>query len=129
MSRLKRLKCNLPVYLDVDDTLIMWAPSQEDLDRYGIDFEHTYDNGTTAKGRLLPHRVHIRQLKRHSERGHTIIVWSAGGEEWAYAAVKALGLEDFVDYTMEKPRWAYDDKKANDFIETKFWSDDDGSKI
>ena len=125
----KRLRSNLPVYLDVDDTLIMWAPSQEDLDRYGIDFDHTYGDGTRRTGRLLPHRVHIRQLKRHAERGHTIFVWSAGGEEWAWAAVKALGLEEYVDFTMEKPRWAYDDKKANDFIETKFFEDTEDSKI
>lgn len=125
---IRRIKCNLPTYFDIDDTLIMWSPKQEDLDRYGVDFEHTYDDGVIRKGRILPHRVHIRQLIKHAMRGHTIILWSAGGEEWSYAAAKALGLDKYgTIYTMEKPRWAYDDKRPNEFFETKFHEDTEDS--
>lgn len=125
-----RIKCNLPTYFDIDDTLIIWAPKKEDLERYGLDYSFTFADGVTRTGRLLPHRVHLRQLIRHAQRGHTIILWSAGGEEWAYAVAKLLELDKYgVIYTIEKPRWAYDDKKANDFIETKFHPDDDGSPI
>ena len=124
-----RIKCNQPVYLDIDDTLVMWNPSKDQLDRYGVDFTHTYDDGTIRTGRILPHRVHIRQLIRHAMRGHTIILWSAGGEEWCYAVAKALGLEQYVSCTIEKPMWAYDDKKPNEFFETRFYPDDENSKI
>lgn len=127
---MKRIKCNKPTYLDIDDTLILWAPTQEQLDKYGIDFEHTYDDGTKVKGRLVPHRVHLRQLKRHQERGHTIILWSAGGEQWAYAAACILGIDGLDNvYSIEKPVWAYDDKQPQEFMSTKYWVDEDGSVI
>lgn len=126
---MQRLKSNQPTYYDVDDTLIMWSPSKEDLDRYGIDFDHTYEDGVRRTGKILPHRVHIRQLIRHAMRGHTIIVWSAGGEPWAAAAVKALGLEQYVDYTIQKPIWAYDDKQPGEFFQTKFYKDDEDGPL
>ena len=120
---MKELPCNQPTYFDVDDTLIMWNPTQEQLDSYGVDFNFFYRNGTNASGRILPHRKHIDQLKKHAMRGHTIIVWSAGGSEWAYAACVALGLEDYVHLALEKPCWAYDDKKPQEFFETKWMED------
>ena len=120
---MQRLNCNKPTYFDVDDTLVMWSPSKEKLDEYGIDFEHTFEDGVNRKFRMLPHREHIRQLIKHANRGHTIIVWSAGGEPWAAAAVKALGIEEYVSYTLEKPTWAYDDKEPNEFFKTKFHED------
>ncbi len=126
---MQRLKSNQPTYFDVDDTLIMWSPTPEQLEAYGVEFDHTYEDGTRRIGKILPHRVHIRQLIKHAMRGHTIIVWSAGGEPWAYAAVKALGIEQYVDYTIQKPIWAYDDKKPNEFFDTKFYKDEEGGDL
>lgn len=120
---MERLKSNQPTYFDVDDTLVKWNPSKEELDERGVLFEWTYSDGKHVVGRILPHLLHIEQLKRHSIRGHTIYVWSAGGEEWANAICKALGIEDYVDYTTGKPIWCYDDKKADEFITTKWMED------
>lgn len=120
---MQRLKCNKSTYIDIDDTLIIWNPPKDQLDKHGMDFDHTYDNGDRRTGKILPHKVHIQQLKEHAMRGHTVILWSAGGEEWAYAAAKSLGLEDYVSYTIEKPIFAYDDKKPNEFFETKYMED------
>src|ERR1035437_6128286 len=92
---MRRIRCNKPVYFDVDDTLLYWAPTQQQIEEDGIDFVHTYEDGMIVEGRVVPHKVHLRQLKRHHERGHTIIIWSAGGEEWAYAPACILGLKHY----------------------------------
>lgn len=106
------IDCNQPTYWDVDDTLIMWNPTPEQLDRYGIE----YTDAAGFKKRFMPHLPHIEQLKKHSDRGHTIIVWSAGGSKWAELAVKILGLEAYVSVTIAKPLWYYDDKQPEDFL-------------
>jgi hypothetical protein len=118
------------VFCDVDDTLIMWNPSKEELEKNGIsitcpagysiiDGELTPSGSWTA--RVLPHLAHVEQLKRHKARGHTVIVWSAGGWDWAKVAVKALGLEPYVDLVISKPTWIYDDKKAAEFMPSSQW--------
>lgn len=127
---MQRIKCNKPTYFDIDDTLILWAPTQEQLDKEGFDFKHCYDDGSCVSGRLVPHKVHLRQLHRHALRGHTIILWSAGGEPWCYAVACALGLDKYGNlYTIEKPTWAYDDKRPEQFFQTKYHPDTEDSPI
>lgn len=90
----------------------------------GRSFNYDYGDGRgMISGVIVPHETHISQLRKHAMRGHTIFVWSAGGELWAEAIVKALGLESYVSYCMAKPIWAYDDKQANDFIKTQYMED------
>lgn len=124
------LPCNQTVFCDVDDTLVMWSATQEQLDAHGvsitcpgsyaiIDGELVQSPSWTEK--LLPHFAHIEQLKKHKARGHTIIVWSAGGWDWAKVAVQALGLEQYVDLVISKPTWSYDDKNPEDFIPKSQW--------
>ena len=118
-----RIRGNKSTWVDIDDTLIYWSPTQEQIEKYGIPFSYTYDDGSFRTGTIVPHRAHIEQLRKHAMRGHTIILWSAGGEQWAYAAALALGLHDIVSYTSEKPEWAYDDKKPQEFFDTKWMED------
>ena len=113
------LKSDNSVFWDVDDTLVLWSPTVEDREKYGIDIicpgskilkdDGTIDVGPSWTERLVPHFVHIEQLKKHKARGHTVVVWSAGGFDWAEVAVRALGLENYVDLVISKPDWAYDD--------------------
>lgn len=124
-------------YFDVDDTLVMWNPTKEELDERGICITcpGSYvivDKETNEVSlsdpwteRLLPHRKHIEAIKKHKARGHTIVVWSAGGVDWAEAAVKALGLEQFVDLVVCKPSWAYDDVTAAEIITKIQWLKDE----
>jgi len=96
-------------YFDVDDTLVMWNqapdhPEAIDMDCFGF------------RERLVPHKGHIQSLKEHKFRGHTIVVWSAGGAEWAEAIVKCLGLEEYVDVIIGKPDWFYDDLRSDQFM-------------
>ena len=122
------------VFCDVDDTLLMWNPSKEDLEARGISVHCpgslcTDEDGVISKTegfteRLLPHRKHVEQLIKHKMRGHTIVVWSAGGVDWAEAAVKALFLTNIVDVVMSKPAWAYDDLQPNEFIKVQWLKDE-----
>lgn len=106
------LNCNQPTFWDVDDTLILWNPTEEQQAQYGI--KYTDAAGFTKV--FVPHIPHVEQLKKHSDRGHTIIVWSAGGSKWAELAVEILGLRPYVHLTIGKPIWYYDDKQAEEFM-------------
>jgi len=100
----KYIDCHQPTYFNVDDTLVMWNVP---LTKGAINV-----NGS----QVMPNQGNIDALKRHSMRGHTIIVWSAGGSQWAKAVVDALGLQDHVNAIMEKPMWYYDDKQSSHFM-------------
>ena len=89
---------------DVDDTLLMWNVPEGYL---GPTVETSLD-GFTDIG--IPNIPAIKHLKKMKARGFSIIVWSAGGSEWAEAAVKALKLERYVDVIMPKIDFHLDDK-------------------
>ncbi len=107
---MQTLKMTMPTFFDVDDTLILWAPTRAQQEKY----RNVICPETTMV--YTPYTPNVDQLIEHKRRGHTIVVWSAGGVEWARRAVKMLGLENCVDYVMDKPRWYYDDKHAGDFM-------------
>lgn len=122
------------VWIDVDDTLVIWAPHNAELEKRGIEIVvpgglileegNRLVPGADYTVKILPHRFHVEQVKRHKLRGHTVIVWSAGGSAWAATAVKALGLEPYVDLVISKPAWIYDDKKPEEFMPAPYWFED-----
>ena len=85
------------IFIDVDETLVAW--------------HCTY---------FKPMQNNIDSLIRHAERGHYVVVWSAGGHEWAARVVKELGLADYVDLVMTKPRWYLDDMPADSWM-ARYW--------
>lgn len=109
-SKYQHIKCNQPTFFDVDDTLLLWGygtkPGEGKV-RIECEGDVMY---------LTPHKKHIEQIKAHAARGHTVFVWSKGGDVWANAVVKSLGLEPYVSYALEKPQWYYDDCEAQDFM-------------
>jgi len=98
------------VFFDVDDTLVMWNQSPDHPKAIELPLLDGH------KEILVPHEHHIKQMKDHKARGHYVVVWSAGGWEWANAVVVALGLEQYVDEVMDKPHWYYDDVKVNEWM-------------
>jgi len=107
---------------DVDDTLVIWNIPLN----YTGELVKIPTNGFTEE--CIPNRFAIEYLKKMKRRHYSIVVWSAGGSDWAEAVVKALGLEDYVDVVMPKiddhlddvkdprdkiGRWAYIDPKGN----------------
>lgn len=118
------------VFCDVDDTLVLWSPTQEQSDSSGIWIEcpgsYALIDGELVtspswKQKLVPHSKHVEQLKQHKARGHTVVVWSAGGWEWARAVVEALGLQQYVDLVISKPTWCYDDLPPNEYMPKSIW--------
>lgn len=99
-------------YFDVDDTLIEWKLCDEhDPDAVKIDNGHVF-----YKRRI---QDHIDELKNQKMTGNIVVVWSAGGAEWAATVIKALDLEDYVDVCLTKPDFYYDDKDVDDWFPTK----------
>ena len=146
---MKVLPCNQPTFFDCDETLIMWNRHAHDdpdaieiacpvsrtkrglleLTEDGILKPETPPSEIIVVGswteRVKPHKKHVEQLKLHSMRGHTIIVWSAGGWEWAEAVVRALKLEQYVNLVIEKPMWVYDDLPSTEFMPKSIWMKDE----
>lgn len=116
MKRLLRLLRNLlgiPTYYkvkdggvyatDVDDTLIMWRIPEG----YTGPLVETNLDGFKDKG--IPNIHAINHLKKMKARGYAVIVWSAGGSEWADAVVRALELKSWVDVVSPKIDFHLDD--------------------
>jgi predicted phosphatase len=99
------------VYLDVDDTLVMWGKIKR-----GQRALHVTDPYDGTQHTLRPHIGHIKVLKDRKARGATIHVWSASGWQWALAVVKALKLEGYVDYVQSKPTMYVDDLQAEEIL-------------
>lgn len=102
------------ICFDVDDTLIMWncVPFDEDSGAVQI-----FDVDQKFSAWVIPHQEHIDLLKRYKAKGKVVIVWSQSGFEWVECVVKALKLEEYVDFCMTKPEKYIDDLNANEWME------------
>lgn len=124
---------NRSVFFDVDDTIIMWNATDEQKFLHGVQFkcpgglicvDGELVHSPAWEELLVPHRLHIEQLKKHKMRGHTVVVWSAGGYDWAETVVRTLRLEKYVDLVICKPTWIYDDTQPQDFMPKPQWKED-----
>ena len=106
------LESELVVYFDVDETLISFDERYKNLPKKKIGPE-----GSRLDGYI--NEKLIAKIKEHRARNHAIVVWSAGGYQWALDVVTALKIEDHVDAVMAKPRWFYDDQPSNVFMDDK----------
>lgn len=112
----KPLKITEPIFFDVDDTLCLWRKL-----RPGEVYVEMTCPFYGTKESFVPHREHIEKLIEHKKNGETVVVWSQGGAEWAEAAVKALGLEEYVDLIMAKPAKYYDDLDSVYWMCNRTW--------
>jgi phosphoserine phosphatase len=83
---------------DVDETLVIWRG-----DTYSL-------NEAVAE-----------QLRRHHNRGHTVVVWSAGGAVWATQVVRQYNLEKYVHLIIAKPTWMWDDLPPSRIVAHENW--------
>jgi len=117
------LKLVKPAFFDVDSTIIEWRPSEDRKEEEGVECNWSIrslafdENGRlimkegTEEDVFIPIHSNVDQLKEHKRRGHSVVVWSAGGAEWAAQSVRMLGIEDYVDVAIDKPSFLYDDKE------------------
>lgn len=112
------IKNDMTAYVDVDQTLVLWGYTSEDPGAIQIQSP----DGLVSEY-VIPHLPHIEKVKHHKARGQLVVVWSAGGWEWAEAVVRKLGLENYVDLVIAKPQWAWDDLTPNEFIRERCYID------
>lgn len=118
---MKTIKATRLVTFDVDDTLVIWDWKSIVPDGNGL-VSITDPNNSVAV-LVYPHNRHIELMKQFKARGHTVIVWSQGGHEWAEAVCKALGIEGMVDYVMDKPNWYVDDLPSSAWMKDPVYLD------
>lgn len=103
---MKTINTDNALFVDVDETLILWGPP-EDPEDVELLIKDSYL--TKHHFKAIPHNRNIELLKRNKAQGRTIIVWSAGGMKHARNIVKVLKLTKFVDVVMGKPIIYLDD--------------------
>lgn len=108
---MKVINSEMNIYVDVDDTLVIWGKSMPN--ERVIAIKDPYDG---TEHLLKPHAGHIKVLKDRKARGAIIHVWSANGYKWAEAVVRALQLEQYVDYVQSKPILYIDDLEAHEIL-------------
>ncbi len=108
---MKTLKSESVIFVDVDQTLIIWGKIKKDKKSVAITSPYSGEQHL-----VMIHTAHVKILKDRKARGSTIIVWSANGHAWAEVVVKALKLEEYVDIAMSKPYAYMDDKKAKEIM-------------
>lgn len=115
---MKVIESSKIIYVDVDDTLVIWD-WQQYTDNTDDLFYLKADDGCTIA--VLPHKRHIEMIDQFKMRGHTIVVWSQGGWAWAKKVVEALGIESKVDVVMSKPDWYVDDLASSAFMKKNIY--------
>ena len=106
------------ICVDVDDTLIKWSKIKKS--DTCVAFTDPYD---CSQHYVAIHKPHIKILKDRKRRGATIVVWSQSGYKWAEAVVRALNLQNYVDFVASKPIAIIDDKPAADWLAERIYLD------
>ena len=101
------------VAFDCDDTLVMWEDKFSEPGPERIEIIDPNDNGRLF---LRPHKLHIRKLKMYYKTGWFVIIWSAGGADWARTVRDSLGLKEYAHLTMSKPSVVFDDLPVGEGI-------------
>lgn len=115
---MKILESETVVMVDVDDTLVMWAEGYRQPGEGKVRFVDPYDQAVQY---LTPHHKHIELIQKYKGRGFKIIVWSAGGYEWAKSVITTLGMQESVDMVMSKPIKYMDDLPAEEILGTRVY--------
>lgn len=119
---MKVVKNELVFPVDVDDTLIIYDGPNAVLKDGLVTCPYL---GTEVKFRK--HEPHIQLLKEKKIRGHFIIVWSAGGHDWAKAVIEALDISEYVDLVLTKPKAYLDDKTAEEWMTERIYLSPDSA--
>lgn len=127
MIILKNENC---IFFDCDSTLVMW-PGDKGFDEAKVkvlvetpDIAILQNSGISSVWELAPHKEHIDYLKKSKKfNKNTIVVWSAGGWDWALNVVKALELEEYVDAVMAKPVKYVDDLPCKEFMGERIYKE------
>lgn len=118
---MKVIRATRSVFFDVDDTLVIW--DWKAVNPSGVGLISIVNPDGACSELVLPHLRHIELMRRFKARGHTVVVWSQGGHEWAESVCKTLGIENLVDLVMDKPNWYVDDLHATAWMKAPIFLD------
>lgn len=111
-----KLKEKPTVYFDVDSTLVFTqAETPIDPTLFNMDNYITVNEGE-FKRVFTVHDKHVECIKDFKARGHNVVVWSAGGADWASLVIDNLGLQEYIDVIMPKPDWYFDDLEVSKWM-------------
>lgn len=119
-----KVECGPTAFFDCDDTLVMWdiPEGHQEADRVTIKCRDFVEH-------LVPNTHNIDLLIKFAKRGHYVVVWSAGGSDWAEAVVKALKLEEYVEVVTAKPTYFIDDiADPSEWMGKRGYFDIDGNR-
>lgn len=97
------------IYFDIDDTLILHNVSRRPEKAIFI-------SSGDVDISVIPNTKLISKLVEFKKQGKTIIVWSAGGADWAETVVNTLNLESYVDCILSKPTLYFDDLDCSEWM-------------
>lgn len=100
------MKEEAAIYIDVDDTLVVYGKNYKTYIKGTIKVKDPLDNKLMY---LTPHDAHIRLAKRYKKRKFGIVVWSGNGSSWAWEVLKKLKLHNMVNAVLPKPIRYIDD--------------------
>lgn len=100
-------------FFDVDRTLVF---TDQEVGAFEIRAQVSLTPVMFGGREFFTHENHIRLMKDLKARGHSVVVWSAGGGAWAEQVVRKLGLESVVDAVMTKPDGICDDKSVEEWL-------------
>ncbi len=100
-------------FFDVDRTLVF---TDQEVTMLGIRTHVSLTPVMFGGREFRVHPEHIRLMKDLKARGHSVVVWSAGGSAWAEQVVRKLELEDVVDLVLTKPDGICDDKAVSEWL-------------
>jgi hypothetical protein len=122
-----RIRGEKTYFSDVDQTLILMDEFVNgippDIDQSKLIKVNNNKNKPGAWVWAMPHYRHIEFLRQMAARGFAIIVWSAGGEDWADYIAGLVGIDDLIDATCGKPDWYADDKTPASFMQGRVYLD------
>lgn len=114
---MKTIRSEYIVPVDVDSTLVL--PNESEYrELLAVNVKDPVTNEIIV---MRVHEPNVRLLKEERHRGAVIIVWSRGGYEWAENVVKALELEDHIDFVMSKPLTYIDDLDIKEWLNHRVW--------
>jgi hypothetical protein len=100
------------VCIDIDDTLVYWnTPLDPNQKLKYFDIYTDYGKEVLAVNEKI-----LEDIDRHRLRGHFIVIWSQGGNEWCKAVCTSLGITDKINMIMSKPKWYIDDLPADSWM-------------
>ena len=101
---------NRCIYFDVDETLIQWEFEPDFVVTHEHQMKLPEDFILIDDIRFRIHKPHIMRLMQHHNTGDCVVVWSAGGINWARRVIEALAIQDYVNVVLGKPDFFYDDE-------------------